>query len=179
MTKKSKIIIFSSIGLVFILALTTFLVFWIPPKKDNYRLSIVEIGWMEQDTNGNKTSKYVKPEENEVCEIPLGISINFYSHLLNSSKRKQVISFEGENVIRTKIFRGNEVVAETENTDTKTHTLEFMNVLPGFSNCTVEADCFVYDFMEAGSYTIVAESAFTQKWKSYSYQTEPITVVVK
>lgn len=179
MTKKSKIIIFSSIGLVFVLALTIFLVFWIPPKKDNYRLSLAEIGWIEQDADGNKMSKYLKPEENAVCEIPLGISVNFYSHLLNSSKRKQVISFEGEHVIRIKIFHNTELIAETKNMETKKHTFEFMTILPGFSGSAVEADSFSYTFSETGNYTVVAESSFTQKWKDYSYQTEPLTVIVK
>lgn len=179
MTKKSKIITFSSIGIIVVLVLAVFLVFWIPPKKDNYRLSIAEIGWTEKNEEGNYVANYLNPKEMEECEVPLGISVNFYSHLLNSSKRKQVISFTGERVIRIKIFHNTELIAETENTETEKHTLEFMTILPGFSGSAVEADCFAYTFSQTGNYTVIAESSFAQKWKNYTYQTEPLTVIVK
>lgn len=145
--------------------------FFLPPKRNNYSL------YLQLDCgNGEECKGIYIGSQDQSMEIEAGTEVFLSGHIGNATLRWQTVICAEGGLFKISIYNGTEKIYERGDEKEGKYTFPWQK---GYRLAPETLNSFSYTFEEAGTYTVVAESDFKQLWKSYSYKTEALTVVVK
>lgn len=167
------------LGVCAVLIIGLLLFFFLPPESGNYYLqvSLHNINRGTDDTVDSSASISDRPSYNDTfLEAETGDDIGFWVSVINRTKRWQKVKFEETELLKVTVYRGEEKIYEKAADSGTSFTF------PWRVGCRCYSEYFMnfqYTFEEAGTYTVVVTSRFSQLWKDYSYTSPALTVSVK
>ncbi len=167
--KRLKIIIPLCVCAIVLIGLVLYL--FLPPTRGRYRLEL-QLDYRSGEERGTALSG----SERKTLETKTGEEVHFSGELINGTARWQKAAFAETELLKITIYRGEEKVYEKGSDRGTSYTFPWTVGCRCYSEYRLY---FSYAFEEAGTYTVTASSKFKQIGKSYSYQTEPLTVIVK
>lgn len=167
------------LGVCAVLIIGLLLFFFLPPESGNYYLqvSLHNINRGTDDTVDSSASISDRPSYNDTfLEAETGDDIEFWVSVINRTKRWQKVKFEETELLKVTVYRGEEKIYEKAADPGTSFTFPWRVGCRCYSGYFMN---FQYTFEEAGTYTVVVTSRFSQLWKDYSYTSPAVTVSVK
>lgn len=167
------------LGVCAVLIIGLLLFFFLPPESENYYLEVYlhNINRGTDDTVDSSASISDRPSYNDTfLEAETGDDIGFWVSVINRTKRWQKVKFEETELLKVTVYRGEEKIYEKAADPGTSFTFPWQVGYRGYSEYFMN---FQYTFEEAGTYTVVVTSRFSQLWKDYSYTSPAVTVSVK
>ena len=169
--KKKRLKVIIPLCVCAILLISVVLYLFLPPTRGKYRLEL-QLDYRSGEERGMALSG----SEWKTLETKTGEEVDFSGELINGTARWQKTTFAETELVKITIYRGKEKVYEKGDEKGTSYTFPWTVGCKCYSEYRLY---FSYGFEDAGTYTVTVSSKFKQIGKSYSYQTEPLTVIVK
>ena len=167
--KKLKVII--PLCVCAVLLISVLLYFFLPPTRGEYRLEL-QLDY----ESGEEWDTALSGSERKTLETKTGEKVSFSGAIINGTAHWQKTKFAETELLKITVYRGEEKVYEKGDNQGTSYTFPWTVGYKCYSDYRLH---FSYTFEAAGTYTVIATSRFKQMWKNYTYQTEPLTVIVK